>query len=228
MLLFIESVNDDLQGFKRFKYISCYCLSRCPKGPWKFCRIQIHLMLLFIGGSDVYGWVDSAFKYISCYCLSLSMAQFFISAAKFKYISCYCLSNFKLLHSSFNLYSNTSHVIVYLVFYQILILFSKFKYISCYCLSQPQPRRAERLRLFKYISCYCLSSKPGRCSVQKKNSNTSHVIVYQPDRNVVYAILPIQIHLMLLFIGRLVVIHAPNIYSNTSHVIVYQGKTRIN
>ena len=54
------------------------------------------------------------------------------------------------------LYSNTSHVIVYL----------------------GQKIRRRKNRRFKYISCYCLSAWAKNLIILNCNSNTSHVIVY--------------------------------------------------
>ena len=120
---------------KQFKYISCYCLSRC----------------VFWTGS-----IFTSFKYISCYCLSAipdmatnwdcysntshvivypGVGSYVGTFWKFKYISCYCLSKTSKIHRPagqiqihlmllfimlavkaqfYDVYSNTSHVIVYL------------------------------------------------------------------------------------------------------------------
>ena len=53
-------------------------------------------------------------------------------------------------------------------------------------------------------------------------SNTSHVIVYPGRVDGLSIIMPIQIHLMLLFIGAQWVGCKTGTHSNTSHVIVYQ------
>ena len=96
--------------------------------------IQIHLMLLFIGGFLFYISFYCRFKYISCYCLSILLLKTLCRYPSFKYISCYCLSQKAgLFRSSCRIqihlmllfidiwqcapflhpYSNTSHVIVY-------------------------------------------------------------------------------------------------------------------
>ena len=76
--------------------------------------------------------------------------------------------------------SNTSHVIVYLLQRHFLHIFHSFKYISCYCLSKRESR-----------GCWC----------KEPNSNTSHVIVYPVRIMALFPSVPIQIHLMLLFIA---------------------------
>ena len=48
MLLFIAVAKSSPLAAARFKYISCYCLSRRRQEPGGLRRIQIHLMLLFI------------------------------------------------------------------------------------------------------------------------------------------------------------------------------------
>ena len=57
-------------GPGRFKYISCYCLSRSHSAFASCAAIQIHLMLLFIMNELANMVNDYIFKYISCYCLS--------------------------------------------------------------------------------------------------------------------------------------------------------------
>ena len=76
---------------------------------------------------------------------------------------------------------------------------SLFKYISCSYLSVCCFGRAFSF-WFKYISCSYLSSTQGFDEGIKKNSNTSHVLIYLgiPSRN--YKGYHIQIHLMFLFI----------------------------
>ena len=113
MLLFIEGNRAQRRRVKRFKYISCYCLSppvsfkawfswysntshvivyHCERVIWRERNvIQIHLMLLFI--------------------------------TRVKYV----------LDAVGN--SNTSHVIVYPGWLREERELTLFKYISCYCLS---------------------------------------------------------------------------------------------
>ena len=63
---------------QKFKYISCYCLSSAEGGRRYPGKIQIHLMLLFIGRLPGYSGNLDLFKYISCYCLSFyGLAGFF-------------------------------------------------------------------------------------------------------------------------------------------------------
>ena len=97
--------------------------------------IQIHLMLLFIAINPKATETSSTFKYISCYYLS-----------KEKHIVMERI-----------IYSNTSHVIIYLDDNPFL----------------PQSY------IFKYISCYYLSNKRGCKTKWHLYSNTSHVIIYQ-------------------------------------------------
>ena len=113
MLLFIQSNPFRRGRHTKFKYISCYCLSRpllfpslsqqdsntshvivyrIPYRAKSFpVIIQIHLMLLFIGTAE---HIDR-------------------ETFQFKYISCYCLSSIAPWVSSMSANSNTSHVIVY-------------------------------------------------------------------------------------------------------------------
>ena len=58
----------------------------------------------------------------------------------------------------------------------------------------------DRVCGFKYISCYCLSDLDNISSFGRKDSNTSHVIVYLCIPAEVKTLSDIQIHLMLLFI----------------------------
>ena len=102
------------------------------------------------------------------------------SSILFKYISCYCLSSQESAWISASFYSNTSHVIVYLVGLCVVVHTFLFKYISCYCLSVWQ-------EIIVHISY---------------NSNTSHVIVYRTGTPCPAVQAHIQIHLMLLFIHR--------------------------
>ena len=150
---------------------------------WSYCYwdIQIHLMLLFIHPMSSGYIAKRGFKYISCYCLSFHRLLCLYNVIPFKYISCYCLSNY------LNCIYNTNN---------------SFKYISCYCLSFYLINFLLVLALFKYISCYCLSFSSLLWVARLTHSNTSHVIVYPtfpwwPDYH-----LPIQIHLMLLFIEK--------------------------
>ena len=109
-----------------------------------------------------------------------------------------CNISFRFYH----LYSNTSHVLIYQYNALSFICTSDgFKYISCSYLSQPEKQPKKHELAFKYISCSYLS-QPGEnwmWSVRniqihlmflfivfffkrfywKKNSNTSHVLIYQ-------------------------------------------------
>ena len=123
----------------------------------------------------------------------------FLRVSAFKYISCYCLSILLIIVVVLKLYSNTSHVIVYLFEQLMAPALTEFKYISCYCLSgrtcEIESFKKIQIHLmllfissgdsaqigstFKYISCYCLSSGLNEYIASCRNSNTSHVIVYQ-------------------------------------------------
>ena len=95
MLLFIiMSFAMSILNYK-FKYISCYYLSRKRIEPFKKTFIQIHLMLLFI----------------KC------RADRRIGRSLFKYISCYYLSRLIPTMETRMIYSNTSHVIIYRIPY---------------------------------------------------------------------------------------------------------------
>ena len=167
-----------------FKYISCYCLSRTQDESDVQTAIQIHLMLLFISKIRIYDPKTNLFKYISCYCLSQRQNSTY----------------------TVQLYSNTSHVIVYpfsviqmrksgKIQIHLMLLFIhppaslkwrsiRFKYISCYCLSHRTDAFHKILFVFKYISCYCLSFMSLWESSPDSYSNTSHVIVYPSRREI--------------------------------------------
>ena len=71
LMLFFILVDEEVQKLlTRFKYISCYSLSRQKEGNHGRGDIQIHLMLFFI--NPAYGCLSQfcQFKYISCYSLS--------------------------------------------------------------------------------------------------------------------------------------------------------------
>ena len=180
MLLFIHLFSVSLLHSNPFKYISCYCLSRCkhivrkcnPNSNtshvivYPSCmhiqrrerQIQIHLMLLFIP----------------------STTPCFFTA----------------------LYSNTSHVIVYPKEFGKNINKYVFKYISCYCLSRKSSSETRFLQKFKYISCYCLS--PWRQTYRYRQSIQIHLMLLfiQSTPETLRSIRKIQIHLMLLFITK--------------------------
>ena len=119
--------------------------------------IQIHLMLLFI-----YSSVTSRYSAIS---IQIHLMLLFIHG-----VSSYV---------TYNLNSNTSHVIVYRGRPTYSPCRTEFKYISCYCLSYRILQINELVRGFKYISCYCLSACRFLTTQEKNDSNTSHVIVYR-------------------------------------------------
>ena len=141
-----------------------------------------------------------------------------------------------------------------------------FKYISCYYLSRTDMHDMSVAVIFKYISCYYLSQTlklqlvfflhsntshviiyPRICFVLPYvflNSNTSHVIIYHSFFYRRFSSYSIQIHLMLLFIQKLLAKQIVQIKfkyiscyylslsnipfsfwhlnSNTSHVIIYR------
>ena len=164
--------------FWKFKYISCYCLSKTSKIHRPAGQIQIHLMLLFISKSGENAQV--------------------LHNSNTSHVIVYRFPVWQLFH--FRYYSNTSHVIVYLAVTAYRRYYKLFKYISCYCLSSIRSVFPIRTCVFKYISCYCLSSMldlkdrlfiiqihlmllfipdAGNIISGIYNSNTSHVIVYR-------------------------------------------------
>ena len=180
MLLFIHARRRRYVQYRKFKYISCYCLS------------EKQLIL----AKDTL-----KFKYISCYCLSdiimlvdedglnSNTSHVIVYRATpwtdqqilvFKYISCYCLSNSSARTSCSFLHSNTSHVIVYRDRHQTSKRIQQFKYISCYCLSaggtDPSGKRFIQIHLMLLFIRYTPAHSSGGA-----NSNTSHVIVYLFD-----------------------------------------------
>ena len=74
---------------------------------------------------------------------------------------------------------------------------------------------------FQYISCYCLSWKDLRVQKEDSHFNTSHVTVYPFNSLRSTAISYISIHLMLLFIKKVLYIVLGVNHFNTSHVTVY-------
>ena len=161
-----------------FQYISCYCLSGSSVDPESKSGISIHLMLLFISGSNIKPRIlenfntshvtvyhDSNVEWITRNIISIHLMLLFIAVSsfgtsfpvEFQYISCYCLSP-------------PDHALAY--------LYASFQYISCYCLSCNPRLFLQNLmisihlmllfifaasdrcfinKLFQYISCYCLS-----------------------------------------------------------------------
>ena len=82
-------------------------------------------------------------------------------------------------YPAIKLHSNTSHVLIYrLLSFLCPTLARKFKYISCSYLSYSLP-----------ISYYYVN-----------NPNTSHVLIYLRIFSILVSFVPIQIHLMFLFI----------------------------
>ena len=96
-------------------------------------------MLFFIGNADFMVVQANIFKYISCYSLSRAAYQAKFEPIRFKYISCYSLSGSESACSGYDLYLNTSHVILYQAVPSAEAVPSAFKYISCYSLSVSQP-----------------------------------------------------------------------------------------
>ena len=84
--------HEILVSMQLFKYISCYSLSK---------MVQVD------------GETIKAFKYISCYSLSVPEEWLGEEFIKFKYISCYSLSFSRAYGILFQVYLNTSHVILY-------------------------------------------------------------------------------------------------------------------
>ena len=199
MLLFIKTTAVFSSPVILFKYISCYCLSGQEVLPTSLCRIQIHLMLLFILGR---GPLNRLLMSIQIHLMllfieSIILFSIAICNSNTSHVIVYphqnppfALNYYIQIHLMLlfircwtwiyrcTLDSNTSHVIVYRTAASFLANLISFKYISCYCLSGYAPRLRVIIPLFKYISCYCLS----RCKLFRKQKRF------------------IQIHLMLLFI----------------------------
>ena len=145
---------------------------------WKQDRIQIHLMLLFIG--------KAGFRFRLWILIQIHLMLLFISSSFirknhsiwFKYISCYCLSWTAPLPLCIRLDSNTSHVIVYRG-PEVPTVCYAFNSNTSHVIVYPwQYWRPLLWDIFKYISCYCLSVKRRNILPGRAHSNTSHVIVY--------------------------------------------------
>ena len=122
---------------------------------------------------------------------------------------------------SFSTDFNTSHVTVYRLLtissyhffgisIHLMLLFIFIPKIS-----------ASHVFIFQYISCYCLSETNDPLLISSPHFNTSHVTVYRNHIMYPYFLLPISIHLMLLFISSPALIASTLYYFNTSHVTVY-------
>ena len=123
------------------------------------------------------------------------------------------------------LYSNTSHVLIYhnhLTTFIIAPLFKyiscsylsdlaflvcakrvEFKYISCSYLSRMEINTHSTPFTFKYISCSYLSLLIRTGWNNRRNSNTSHVLIYLTSFR------QFSLHIQ---------------HSNTSHVLIYRGR----
>ena len=93
MFLFIDHDYTGKTYPRRFKYISCSYLSQMWLGVLHWYIIQIHLMFLFI----------------RIYLCKIN------HKVSFKYISCSYLSQNELFYFFLLFYSNTSHVLIYLL-----------------------------------------------------------------------------------------------------------------
>ncbi len=107
------------------------------------------------------------------------------------------------LISSYN--SNTSHVLIYHFLVCPTPFHYLFKYISCSYLSIHHTSFVVFITQFKYISCSYLSSWFLTKQILTRNSNTSHVLIYQQFK---------------------CAMAEKKIYSNTSHVLIYQSGMR--
>ena len=76
-----------------------------------------------------------------------------------------------------------------------------FQYISCYSLSNGKKVADLINEAFQYISCYSLSSASFHINLESSCFNTSHVTLYQEEREIREDKEEVSIHLMLLFIG---------------------------
>ena len=188
-----------------FQYISCYSLSgrslsdvipvfvsihlmllfirASTTSLTGLSAVSIHLMLLFIQRHPEVGEAQQAFQYISCYSLS---EKTFVKYFTRRLVSIHLMLLFIVIYSSRSKAKNVVSIHLMLLFIEAA-LFSEqgddvFQYISCYSLSGIIP----------IIPC----TNPG--------FNTSHVTLY------LWRILEnpydlwVSIHLMLLFIRKIV------------------------
>ena len=189
----------------------------------RFFRIQIHLMLLFIGSAANSAGKLEVFKYISCYCLSQPLRPALPDPLEFKYISCYCLSCF--MRSCW-------------------LVICAFKYISCYCLSLWTIYRRFWKPIQIHLMLLFIVPGSGKCRRSSRiqihlmllfinpadhakhvhgNSNTSHVIVYH-RAGAGDGIKPAFKYISCYCLSVFDTLEAGEyLDSNTSHVIVYPG-----
>ena len=165
MLLFILRRGSKGCRGRRFKYISCYCLSLTEPLKTSLLQIQIHLMLLFIPGGHKLKH-SASYSNTSHVIVYLFFSGFIFQANR---IQIHLMLLFIMIDSFDNSYD---------VYIQIHLMLLFIKLRDC----------SEQIReIFKYISCYCLSLQRLYRSQCKPNSNTSHVIVYQNSINASFA-----------------------------------------
>ncbi len=163
--------------------------------------IQIHLMFLFIQGSQQERDRFPAFKYISCSYLSFNglLSETMEFDSNTSHVLIYHGGDGQLIPVI--RHSNTSHVLIYLSALNLISSFSPtFKYISCSYLSKEFDMKTYTIEEFKYISCSYLSRRPSRNKCLPslfKYISCSYLSEYQ---NHTLETVDIQIHLMFLFI----------------------------
>ena len=165
-------------------------------------------MLLFIKAISEKQQADEKFQYISCYSLSTCTVTATPQRGGFQYISCYSLSQIAGASSS---PPDVSIHLMLLFISDPVISFAEvplFQYISCYSLSIWQVDVWLRLASFQYISCYSLSVFCVRSYALLYRFNTSHVTLYRYEPVNTYHNNAVSIHLMLLFIHRIILAYA--------------------
>ena len=118
--------------------------------------------------------------------------------------------------------SNTSHVLIYPLPYtfQILVIIIQIHLMFLF-IAESKLKEMENSK-FKYISCSYLSYSLPISYYYVNNPNTSHVLIYLRIFSILVSFVPIQIHLMFLFICfRMAQLRKQLVYSNTSHVLIY-------
>ena len=144
--------------------------------------VSIHLMLLFISKHFHIYQIFYKFQYISCYSLSTQKGIQEKRSRTFQYISCYSLSLDAVLGRENYIRFNTSHVTLYLITMYVGENETLFQYISCYSLSWLHHWSMLPRKEFQYISCYSLSNIASMTKAGNKSFNTSHVTLYQKQR----------------------------------------------
>ncbi len=166
-----------------------------------FCVIQIHLMFLFIFTillSSRFMRLYSNTSHVLIYHRKVGGAKSSYHNSNTSHVLIYQI--LMQLDKQSLLHSNTSHVLIYLDLLLFAFAPNSFKYISCSYLSRVPGIHLIRAASFKYISCSYLSLTRSQGLSQGINSNTSHVLIYRSTFYLFLCRMPIQIHLMFLFI----------------------------